>query len=47
MAFVEADGGKWGFVWGRKATFPAAAVKAISGAHNVEPDALGKLKLQS
>ena len=46
MAFVQVDG-KWGFVWGKKATFPAAAAKSISGARDAEPDALGKLKLHS
>lgn len=46
MAFVESDG-KWGFVWGKKATFPGAVVRAIAGAHNAQPDALGKLKLES
>lgn len=47
MAFVETADGKWGFVWGKKATFPRAAVKAIEGAQNAKPDALGKLKLES
>lgn len=46
MAFVEADG-KWGFVWGKKATFPEAALKSIAGARNAKPDALGKLALGS
>ena len=46
MAFVETDG-KWGFVWGKKATFPDAVVKSISGARNAQPDALGKLRLGS
>jgi hypothetical protein len=45
MAFVEADG-KWGFVRGEKATFPAAASKSVAGARVAEPDALGKLKLE-
>jgi hypothetical protein len=46
MAFVETDG-KWGFVRGEKATFPDAAAKSIAGAKNAQPDALGKLALQS
>jgi hypothetical protein len=45
MAFVEADG-KWGYVWGTKATFPEAASKSVAGARLAEPDVLGKLKLQ-
>jgi hypothetical protein len=51
MAFVETDG-KWGFVRsdldkGVKTTFADAALKSIAGARNAEPDALGKLKLES
>src|SRR4051812_28053722 len=45
MAFIEADG-KWGFVWGKKATFPEAASKSVAGARFVKPDVLGKLKLE-
>src|SRR3954467_2685993 len=46
MAFVEADG-RWGFVRGKKATFPEAASKSVAGARLAQPDALGKLKLRS
>jgi hypothetical protein len=51
MAFVESDG-KWGFVRGdedrgRKKTFADAALRAIAGAQNAKPDALGKLRLES
>src|SRR3954453_5891071 len=42
MGFIEADG-KWGFVWGKKATFPEAASESVAGARFGEPDALGKL----
>ena len=52
MAFVETDG-KWGLVRGdedrrgAEKTWADAALKSVAGAKDVEPDALGKLKLAS
>lgn len=51
MAFVESNG-KWAFVRSDvdrdlNATFADAALKSITGARNVKPDALGKLELGS
>ena len=44
MAFVEA-GGRWRLVATNATKFPEQAKRAVEGARVVEPDALGKVKL--